>query len=52
MLPHSPFSPELILSDLYPSGPLKNIIYGEKFGDDKATVEMKMWLRQTSENFY
>jgi hypothetical protein len=33
-------------------GPLKNVIYGEKVGNDKVTVKMKMWLRQTSENFY
>jgi hypothetical protein len=40
MLPHSPFSPDLILSDLYHFGLLKNVIYGAKFGDDKVTVEM------------
>jgi hypothetical protein len=29
---------------LHHFGPLKNVIYGEKFGDDKVTVEMKIWL--------
>jgi hypothetical protein len=45
VLPHSPYSPDLALSDFHPFGSLKNALRGTHFEDYNSVIEaVRKWL--------
>jgi histone-lysine N-methyltransferase SETMAR len=46
LLEHSPYSPELAVSDFHVFGPLKNQVGGKRFADEEVETEVQTWLRQ------
>jgi histone-lysine N-methyltransferase SETMAR len=51
-LEHSPNSPDLAPSDFHLFGPLKNLLGGKSFSDDKEVeTEVGEWLGQKSKDF-
>jgi histone-lysine N-methyltransferase SETMAR len=45
VLPHPPYSPDLVPSDYHLFSPLKDAIRGKKFEDDEEVIsEVKRWL--------
>jgi histone-lysine N-methyltransferase SETMAR len=53
VLPHPPYSPDLVPSDFHLSGALKDAIRGKRFGsDDEATEEVKKGLRVQDSDLY
>jgi histone-lysine N-methyltransferase SETMAR len=49
---HPPYSPDLVPSDFHLISPLKNLLCGKRFADEKVETEVRKWLRQRSKGFY
>ena len=53
LLPHPPYSPDLVPSDFHLFGPLKACTRGTKFkSDDEVKSVVSDWLRHQSKDFY
>jgi histone-lysine N-methyltransferase SETMAR len=53
VLPHPPYSPDLVPSDYHLFSPLKDAVRGKMFeGAEKFVAEVKMWLRQRTAEWY
>jgi len=53
VLPHLPYSPDLVPSDFHLFGPLKDALHGTRFEDDESVIRaMKTWLHEQETSWY
>jgi histone-lysine N-methyltransferase SETMAR len=53
LLPHPPYSPDLVSSDFYIFGPLKETVRGHRFGSHGGVQQaVQTWLREQPESFF
>jgi hypothetical protein len=53
LLPHPPYSPDPALSDYHIFGPLKETLYGHRFGSHgDIQQEVQMWLCEQPKSFF
>ena len=53
VLPHTPFIPDLALSDFHPFGPLKDALHGTRFEDDDSVIRVvRSWLHEQETSWY
>jgi histone-lysine N-methyltransferase SETMAR len=53
VLPHPPYSSDLVPSDFHLFGPLKDALCGKRFEDDKSMIRaMRTWFREQEMSWY
>jgi histone-lysine N-methyltransferase SETMAR len=52
VLPHPPYSPDLVPSDFHLFGPLKESLRGCKFNLDDVQLAVHEWLRGQPQEFF
>ena len=53
MLPHPPYSPDVVPSDFHLFGPLKDALRGTRFEDDESmTRAVRTWLHEQETSWY
>ena len=53
MLPHPPYSPDLVPSDFHLFGPLEDALHGTRFEDDESVIRaVRTWLREQETCWY
>jgi histone-lysine N-methyltransferase SETMAR len=52
VLPHPPYSPDLVLSDFHLFGPMKDGLCGQHFPDDTVITAVRKWVTSAGADFY
>jgi len=53
VLPHPPYSPDLVPSDFHLFGPLKDALHGTRLEEDESvTHAVRTWLREQETSWY